>query len=197
VAGGRGTLTLPDLLRPGLNVVFVGLNPSSYSVARGHYFARKQNRFWPAFSRSRLSAPVRAALEVEQLGPADDVRLLEHGFGFTDLVKIPSSNASTLRPVDYAESAPLLTERLGPLRPRLVCFHGAMAFGAFRVHGLGQPGAPVALGAQSLRIVGASVFVVPNPSPANAHFTIEDQRQWYDRLAAYLRISTPATRVRQ
>src|SRR5207253_5359007 len=112
-ATGRGrTLTLPDLLRPGLEVVFVGINPSSYSVARGHYFARRQNRFWPAFSRSRLSGPVRAALGRDQLGPEDDVRLLEHGFGFTDVVKVSSSNASTLRPADYAEWAPRLTERL-------------------------------------------------------------------------------------
>jgi TDG/mug DNA glycosylase family protein len=175
--------TLPDLLRPGLEVVFVGINPSSYSVARGHYFARKQSRFWPAFSRSRLSAPVRAALGRDRLGPEDDVGLLEHGFGFTDVVKVPSANASTLRPADYAEWAPRLIERLGPIEPRVVCFHGAMAFGAFRRYGLGQPRAPVALGAQSLRVGAAAVFVVPNPSPANARFTPADQAAWYDRLA--------------
>ncbi len=44
--------SLPDLLRPGLDVVFVGINPSIYSVQQGHYFARRANRFWPAFSRS-------------------------------------------------------------------------------------------------------------------------------------------------
>src|SRR5437868_14609564 len=102
--------TLPDLLRPGLAVVFVGINPSSYSVARGHYFARRQNRFWPAFSRSRLSRGVRAALGREQLGPEDDVGLLRHGFGFTDVVKVPSASASSLRPADYAEWAPRLAE---------------------------------------------------------------------------------------
>lgn len=178
--------TLPDLLRPGLTVVFVGINPSTYSVARGHYFARKQSRFWPAFSRSRLSEPVRAALGRDRLGPEDDVSLPEHGFGFTDVVKTASSNASTLRPADYAEWAPRLAERLGPLRPRVVCFHGAMAFGAFRRYGLGQTSAPVVLGAQALRLGDASVFVVPNPSPANAHFTPADQADWYDRLADHL-----------
>src|SRR5581483_4445785 len=110
-------------LGPDLHVVFVGINPSSYSVARGHYFARKQNRFWPAFSRSRLSAPVRAALGRDELGPEDDVRLPAHGFGFTDLVKVPSPNASTLTPADYAAWAPRLLERLAPLAPRVVCFH--------------------------------------------------------------------------
>src|SRR6185503_14579406 len=100
--------TLPDLLGPGLTVVFVGINPSSYSVARGHYFARRQNRFWPAFSRSRLSAPVRAALGRDALGPEDDAVLLDHGFGFTDVVKLPSASAAALRPADYAEWAPRL-----------------------------------------------------------------------------------------
>jgi TDG/mug DNA glycosylase family protein len=65
----------------------------------------------------------------------------------------------------------------------VVCFHGATAFGAFRRYGLGQPSAPVALGAQPVRLGGAAVFVVPNPSPANAHFTLTDQTGWYDRLA--------------
>ena len=99
------------------------------------------------------------------------------------MVKVPSANASTLRASDYAEWAPRLVERLAPIEPRVVCFHGAMAFGAFRRYGLGQPGAPVALGAQSLRVGAAAVFVVPNPSPANAHFTPADQAAWYDRLA--------------
>jgi double-stranded uracil-DNA glycosylase len=102
------------------------------------------------------------------------------------VVKIPSSNASTLRPADYAEWAPRLAERLEPLRPRVVCFHGAMAFGAFRIYGLGQPKEPVVLGAQTLRVGGAAAFVVPNPSPANAHFTPADQAAWYDRLADHL-----------
>ena len=179
-------VTLPDLLRPDLAVVFVGINPSTYSVARGHYFARKQSRFWPAFSRSRLSLPVRVALGRDLLGPVDDVALLEHGFGFTDLVKTPSANASALRPADFAEWAPRLAERLDPLAPRVVCFHGTIAFGAFRRYALGQPRAAVALGAQRERVGGARVFVVPNPSPANAHFTPADQTAWYDRLAAYL-----------
>jgi TDG/mug DNA glycosylase family protein len=175
--------TLPDLLGPGLRIVFVGINPSSYSVARGHYFARKQNRFWPAFSRSRLSAGVRAALGRDQLGPEDDARLLEHGFGFTDVVKIPSSNAAALRPSDYAEWAPRLEERLQPTGARVVCFHGVTAFRAFRRYGLGLADGPLELGPQQVRIAGAQTFVVPNPSPANAHFTPADQAAWYDQLA--------------
>src|ERR1700743_2981445 len=79
--------TLADLLRRGLQVVFVGINPSLYSVAQGHYFARRSNRFWPCFSGSTLSARVRRALRVDTLDPEHDQFLPDHGFGFTDLCK--------------------------------------------------------------------------------------------------------------
>src|ERR1700743_1018974 len=61
--------TLADLLRRGPDVVFVGINPSLYSVAQGHYFARRSNRFWPCFSRSVLSEAARRALGVARLEP--------------------------------------------------------------------------------------------------------------------------------
>lgn len=54
--------TLHDLLCPGMDLVFFGITPRLYSVERGHYFARRTGPFWPAFSRSRLSQPVRAVL---------------------------------------------------------------------------------------------------------------------------------------
>jgi double-stranded uracil-DNA glycosylase len=178
--------TLPDLLGPSLSIVFVGINPSTYSVARGHYFARKTSRFWPAFSRSLLSQPMRHALARDTLGPEDDVVLPRFGFGFTDVVKIPSSNAAALRPADFQEWAPRLEERLRPANPRVVCFHGTMAYRPFRRWALGLPDGPIALGQQPDRAAGGRVFVVPNPSPANAHVRPEDQVAWYDRLAAFL-----------
>ena len=90
------TDTLPDLLRGGLDVVFVGINPSLYSVAQGHYFARRSNRFWPCFSRSVLSEAARRALGVARLEPQHDRALLDHGFGFTDVAKRASARASEL-----------------------------------------------------------------------------------------------------
>ena len=174
--------TLPDLLAPGLRVVFVGINPSSYSVARGHYFARKQNRFWPAFSRSRLSAAIRRSLRVDRLGPEHDRALLDFGIGFTDVVKKPSANAAGLTPRDFAEWAPRLGARLRRLKPRVVCFHGVTAYRPFATIVLGLDG-PAALGLQPATIGSTRLFVVPNPSPANAHFTVDDQTRWYDDLA--------------
>jgi len=61
--------TLPDLLRDGLDIVFVGINPGLYSAQRGHYFARRTNRFWPALSRSVLSRAARRGLGVAELLP--------------------------------------------------------------------------------------------------------------------------------
>jgi TDG/mug DNA glycosylase family protein len=177
-----GHETLPDLLRDGLDIVFVGINPSLYSVAQGHYFARRINRFWPCFSRSALSAKVRRALGVERLEPAHDRVLPDYGFGFTDLVKRPTANVRDLVPGELAGGAAVLIEKLARHRPRFVCFHGVTIFRAVAPV-LDLAVADFALGLQPRGIGPAALFVVPNPSPANAHFTPAQQTAWYDRLA--------------
>jgi len=176
--------TLPDYLREGLDVVFVGINPSLYSVQRGHYFARKTSRFWPAFSRSVLSEPARRGLSTATLGPEHDAALLDYGIGFTDVVKQPSSSAAQVSPEQFAEWAPRLLERLEHYRPRVACFHGLTGYRPFLRYALGRMEASPALGLQPECVGSTRLFVVPNPSPANAHFTLADQIAWYDRLAA-------------
>ena len=188
--------TLPDLLGPDMDLVFVGINPSLYSVERGHYFARRTSRFWPAFSRSRLSAPVREALRLDVLGPENDSDLLPFGIGFTDVVKVPTSNASQIAPALYAEWAPRLVERLRDAAPRVVVFHGVTGYRPFLRLALGIDRKSVELGPQP-EILGAThLYVVPNPSPANAHFTPEDQTTWYDRVADFLAALPPRSAVR-
>ena len=178
--------TLPDYLKRGLDLVFVGINPGVYSVTRGHYFARPTSRFWPAFSRSTLSAPIRAALGREALGPPDDSTLLAFGIGLTDVVKTPSRNAGDLRPADFRAWAPALRERLETVRPRVACFHGLTAFRPFARHALGDAREDWVLGSQPLSLGRTRMFVVPNPSPANAHFRLDEYVAWYDRLADFL-----------
>ena len=97
--------TLPDLLCDGLDVVFVGINPSLFSVAQGHYFARKANRFWPCFSRSVFSLGVRRALGVEWLEPNHDQFMPAHGIGYTDVVKRPTAKAVELSRDEYVAGA--------------------------------------------------------------------------------------------
>jgi double-stranded uracil-DNA glycosylase len=179
-------MTLPDLLRVGLDLVFIGINPSPYSVTQGHYFARKTNRFWPAFSRSVLSEPARRALGVDWLEPSHDAILLEHGVGFTDVVKRPTARADEVGPEEYAAGARDLVVKLELFQPRIACFHGMMGYRPFlRGH---DPSLPKPqLGEQQVRIGRTRLFVIPNPSPANAHALPAEQTAWYDRLAAAAR----------
>jgi TDG/mug DNA glycosylase family protein len=177
--------TLPDLLRDGLDVVFVGINPSVFSANQGHYFARKINRFWPAFSRSRLSRGVRNALGVERLEPEHDRVLQQYGFGFTDLVKRPSPRSTDLTRDEPKDGVDALARKLKRHKPRFACFHGVTV--GRPVQKVFAPQLPDAgLGLQPYVIGDTRIFVVPNPSPANAHFTPADQTFWYDALADVL-----------
>ena len=174
--------TLPDLLAPGLTLVFVGLNPSEYSAREGHYFANPRNRFWPAFNRSALlPAPLG-----RECTPSDDSLLLAYGIGFTDVVKRPTPQGNALRAADYRRWAPALKERLLECQPALVCFHGLMAYKAYLRYAEGERASPE-LGMQPHAIGTGSVYVVPNPSPANARYSVDDLAAWYDRVAATLR----------
>jgi TDG/mug DNA glycosylase family protein len=174
--------TLPDLLCDRLDVVFVGINPSLFSAAQGHYFARKINRFWPAFSRSRLSLGARAGLGVERLEPMHDRLLQDYGFGFTDLVKRPSPRSTDLTRDEPIDGVAALARKLKRHKPRFACFHGVTV--GRPVQKVIAPQLPeTALGLQPYTIGETRIFVVPNPSPANAHFSPADQTAWYDRLA--------------
>jgi TDG/mug DNA glycosylase family protein len=182
-------VTLPDLLRPGLKIVFVGINPSLFSAQRGHYFARTTNRFWPCFSRSVLSLAARQALGVEMLKPEHDRALQDHGFGFTDLVKRPTARADQLDPLEFAAGVSELTAKLAHDKPLIACFHGITGFRY--VHRALAAGAPAPqLGEQPWRLGPSRLFVIPNPSPANAHATPAVQTAWYDRLAAEVGFKT-------
>jgi len=172
---------LPDLVRDGLDVIFVGINPSLYSAARGHYFARPTNRFWRAFSRSRLSAGARAALDVALLAPEHDRLLLDHGFGFTDVVKRPTARAAEVAGELEAGIASLAA-KLERHRPRFACFNGITGYRP--VHrALTGDAAGCGLGLQVALLGGTRLFVAPSPSGANAHATPAEQTRWYDRLA--------------
>jgi double-stranded uracil-DNA glycosylase len=177
--------TLPDLIRKGLDVVFVGINPSLYSVEQGHYFARKTNRFWPGFSRSTLSLSARTRLGVETLLPAHDRALLACGFGFTDVAKRATARASDLPRAEFEAGLGDLDAKLVKFAPRVACFHGVTGYSHVHRAMTGSRERP-GLGAQQIAIGTTRLFVVPNPSGANAHFTPGDQIGWYDRLHDFL-----------
>lgn len=184
-AGEAAILTLPDLVAEGLGVIFVGINPSVYSAQHGHYFARPSNRFWPCLSRSILSEPARRALSVDALAPWHDTLLLTHGIGFTDVVKRATPKATDVPTTEFAAGVHVLLAKLQRYSPRIACFHGVTGYR--HVHRfLAADDGPITLGLQDLRLGSTRIFLVPNPSGANAHFTPSDQTGWYDHLAKCL-----------
>jgi len=171
--------TLPDYLRPGLTLVSIGLNPSLPSVRAGFYFANPRNRFWRALNASGLLAG-----PVEPGVAAMRVLLDEHAIGFTDVVKRPTSGGHALRAADYREWAPRLQYKLEQCAPRIAWFHGKQAWsGYLRYTGAGRELPD--WGEQPYRIGSARVFVTPNPSPANAVYSLADLTAWYRRLGAF------------
>lgn len=151
--------TLPDYLREGLDIVFVGLNPGLYSAQVGHYFAYKHNRFWPALSASGLVP--------EPVGPENDAQLLGWGLGLTDIVKRPTRGIHEVSPAEFRRGAKALQEKLASYHPRIVCFVGLTGYRL--CCGPGQR-----LGAQRDRFAGAHVFVLPSTSPRNARYSLAD-----------------------
>jgi TDG/mug DNA glycosylase family protein len=129
---------------------------------------------------------VRAALGTDVLRPEHDAALLGLGIGFTDVVKRASGNAAELDHQDFAKWAPRLLGKLRRAAPRVACFHGLTAYRPFLALALQEGERAPALGPQPEVIGPTRLFVVPNPSPANAHFTLADQAAWYDRLADFL-----------
>ena len=168
--------TLPDYLRPGLDLVFVGINPGAYSASVGKYFATPQNRFWGALNRSGL-------IGGRECGPGDEAWLFEHrAIGFTDVVKLASNSASSLRAADFRAWAPLTRDKLLAASPLVVCFNGITGYKWFLQYAEGRKRDDVALGEQPDRLGDSRVFVAPNPSPANASYSLDDIAGWYRRL---------------
>ena len=176
--------TLPDYLRPGLRLLSIGLNPSLGSVKAGFYFANPRNRFWPAMLASGL-APAGMTPGEEAVA-----RLFaERGIGFTDVVKRASAGGAALRAADFKRFAPQLRAKLENLHPAVAWFHGKQAYNGYLRYGEGR--APHGGFGEQADIAGCRVFVTPNPSPANAAYSLADLCEWYRRLAVF----AAATRI--
>jgi TDG/mug DNA glycosylase family protein len=170
-----GEPTLPDHLRDGLDIAFVGINPGAYSATVDRYFATPTNRFWRAFSRSGIVDIGR------DLVPGDEEWLNDAGVGFTDVVKRASHSASNLKASDYRYWAPLTLRKLEEHAPLVVCFNGLTGYQAFARYSLDLRLKPK-LGEQAERIGTSRVFVAPNPSAANAAFSLDVITGWYQKL---------------
>lgn len=170
--------TLPDYLEPGLDLVVIGQNPSPASIARRCYYGNPRNRFWPAFRAAGLAPP--------DFEPGEEGFrwLLEHErIGFTDVVKRPTASAGDLRAADFRQWAPLLDENLRRFQPRIAWFNGKGVFTGYLRYGLGERPERIDLGEQPEPLNDIVAVVTPNPSPANAAFSLDDLTAWYRRVA--------------
>ncbi len=163
--------TIPDLLGPGLRLLFVGINPGLVSAATGLHFARNGNRFYPALRAAGI-------LPEDVLTPEDAAPVLvERGVGITNMVPRASARADDLTDEELRTGRDRLERLVAKHRPRVVAVAGITAY---RV-GFGLPKARA--GEQDERLAGARLWVVPNPSGLNAHASVASLAEAYGEAA--------------
>jgi TDG/mug DNA glycosylase family protein len=167
LAAARDT-TIPDVVAPGLRVVFAGINPGLYSAATGFHFARPGNRFWPALHRSGFTP--------RQLRPDEQDQLIGLGLGITNIAARATARAAELSPAELRDGARLLTEKIARLRPQWLAVVGVTAYRT----AFAAPQAPV--GPQDAAIGPTRLWVLPNPSGLNASWTTPKLTEAYRDL---------------
>ncbi|WP_067821360.1 G/U mismatch-specific DNA glycosylase [Nocardia inohanensis] len=171
--------TVPDVIGPGLRVLFCGINPGLWSGATGLHFARPGNRFWPALYRSGFTP--------RQLRPDEQDELLGLGLGITNVATRTTARADQLSSAELRAGGLELVERVQRFRPQVLAVLG---IGAYRT-AFGRP--KTAVGPQSERIGDTSIWVLPNPSGLNAHYTPEALAGEFRTLRSALDKGGPAT----
>lgn len=162
---------VPDVLAPGLAVVFCGINPGRFSDIAGAHFANPRNDFW----RLLLAAGFTPRL----LDPSEQFDLLPLGIGVTNAAYRTTPGSGNLRAGDFAGSAERLEALAHELRPGVIAFVGKEAYrGSFRErpeHGL-----------QKRRLGEAALYVLPSTSPANAAVPWDRRLRWFRELRELL-----------
>ena len=190
-------LRLQDRIRRGVRVLFVGINPGVRSARTGHHFAGYSNRFWKLLWE--------AGLVPEPITFEDDGRLVEFGFGITNLIARPSPGIDDLSPHEYVEGWSALEGKIRKYRPEVVALVGVTLYRAIQPllpeppRADDAPPAPAGrrparrvapigkiAGRQAATVHGAALFVLPNPSGRNANFTYAEMLAAFRSLRRYL-----------
>lgn len=165
--------TVPDVVPPPGGVLLCGINPGLWSAATGHHFARPGNRFWPALHASGFTDRV--------LRPDEEQLLPSYGLGVTNVVPRATARADELGPEEYVAGGAALAERVARWQPAWLAVLGVTAYRAAFGH------RRAAVGPQSERVGGVPVWVLPNPSGLNAHWSAGRLAEAYAELRATAR----------
>jgi len=163
---------LPDYLRPGLDVVFIGINPGRRSFETGHHYAGRGNHFWPLLFECGLIG--------EPLTWAEDARVLEWNIGLTNMVQRPTASVSDLSPAELRAGAEELRPKLLACVPRFACFNGKRIYEVFAGHDCDFGLQPETLGP-------TKIYVMPSTSARTASHQRADKLVHFNELARLVR----------
>lgn len=158
-ASASSAQCLPDIIEPGLSVLFCGINPGMRAAAAGHHFDGRGNRFWRVLHR--------AGFTKEEFRPENDRELLRHGFGLTTAVSRATARADELSRAEIQAAAAQFELKIQHYAPRFVAFLGKMALAEM------SGKRDIEWGLQSSRFGVARAWVLPNPSGLNRSFSLD------------------------
>jgi TDG/mug DNA glycosylase family protein len=159
---------VPDVLGPGLRVVFCGINPGFVSAAAAAHFANPRNDFWRLLAATSITSRL--------YEPSEQFEVLKEGIGLTNAAPRTTRGSGDLRRGDFAGAAERLERLALELRPGWIGFVGKEAYrGAFNE----RP----ELGVQERRLGETQLFVLPSTSPANAAVPWLERLRWFQELA--------------
>ncbi|APR77389.1 G:T/U mismatch-specific uracil/thymine DNA-glycosylase [Minicystis rosea] len=167
---------VPDVIAPGLAVLFCGINPGLYTAAVGHHFARPGNRFWPALHAGGFTDRV--------LSPYEERRLLDLGYGITNIVERATATADELTPDELREGGKRLAAKVRKMEPAWLAVVGISAYR----EAFARPKAT--LGPQDETFGDTRIWVLPNPSGLNAHYGAKRLGEMFGALRAAVSTST-------
>ncbi|MEW6339152.1 MAG: G/U mismatch-specific DNA glycosylase [Paraburkholderia sp.] len=150
---------LPDLIEPGLSLIFCGINPGLRAASSGHHFDGRGNRFWRVMHL--------AGFTPEQIRPEDDRTLLRYGCGLTTVVPRATAQAAELSRSEIELAGDAFRQKIEHYAPRHIAFLGKMALSA--ISGTRD----IHWGLQAEPFGGACAWVLPNPSGLNRAFDLD------------------------
>ena len=159
---------LPDLIRPGLRIVFCGTAVGTVSAARGAYYAHPQNKFWRTLFEVHLTP--------RQFNPQEYLEALQWSIGLTDLAKyVHGMDRELPRGALGFEARRALEAKIKAAQPKILAFTSLAA-------GRGYLGFAAAFGEQADRIGATRIWLLPSPSPT-AGWNWEKNKHWWRMLA--------------